>query len=138
MHLVLGRSITAALLTILLDQGSKWLAASKGLVVVNPGAALSLGSGSQLVIGASVVALGVLFLAWPRMPRADKVFLTFILAAGFSNLADRLTFGGVRDFIALPGALSWFPTFNVADLILSVAIGWILLLTLFRPPHHPQ
>ena len=133
---IIIRSLAAAGLTILLDQGSKWLAVLKGIVVVNPGAAFSIGvGGSTIVLWGSVVGLIGLLLWWPTAPKDDKVLLTFILAAGFSNLVDRLTFGGVRDFIHLPSFFTWFPVFNVADLILSISVGWLLLFTLFRPPH---
>ncbi len=127
--------MVAIIVTIGLDQVTKYLAGLRHLVVVNPGAAFSLGHGaSQLVLGASLVVLVFLFFWWPNAPRDDRVLLAFVLGAGGSNLADRLTLGGVRDFITL----GWFPSFNVADLILCVAIGWLLVLTLFRSPHHPH
>lgn len=130
-----GRSIVAAGLTIGLDQLTKTLATARHVVVLNPGAALSLGhNASAVVLWSSVAALAVLFFWWPAAPADDRVLLAFVVGAGLSNLADRFTLGGVRDFLAL----GWFPIFNVADLILSVSIGWLLVLTLFRPPHHPH
>jgi len=129
------RSMIAAGLTLFLDQTTKALAAALHLVVLNPGGALSLGNQApQFVLWGSLVVLLVMFFWWPSAPKNDQVLLAFILSAGFSNLADRYTLGGVRDFIAL----GWFPIFNVADLILSVSVGWLLILTLFRPPHHPR
>jgi signal peptidase II len=86
----------------------------------------------------TVVLLGFLFLTWPAAPRSDKVLLAGLIAAGASNVVDRLTFGGVRDFIALAPPFAWFPTFNVADLVLSVCAGLIVLRALTRPPHEQR
>jgi|GEM_PF-2031435 len=125
------RVLQIALLVVLLDQSSKWVAAARGLIILNPGGALSVGGNhATAVLWVTSAVLLALVLWWPRFPASDRGYLTFILAAGLSNLADRFTLGGVRDFLVLRGLF----VFNVADLIMSVAAGLLLLAVLFRPP----
>lgn len=45
-----------------------------------------------------------------------KLALIFILAAGFSNLIDRLVYNCVRDFINF----GFWPAFNFADAIITL------------------
>jgi signal peptidase II len=135
MRSVLTRSVQAAAVTLALDQGTKWLATATGRAVINPGGAFSLGwTQSSIVLWGSVAGLGLLFFSWPTTPRHDRVFVAFAIAAGVSNLVDRITFGGVRDFIDLPIPLDQFPVFNVADLILTLSLGLLLVQALVRPP----
>ncbi|MFZ2299692.1 MAG: signal peptidase II [Candidatus Moraniibacteriota bacterium] len=54
------------------------------------------------------------FLQWPWL---------LILSGGLGNVLERLSFGCIMDYIALPP----FPVFNVADILLTVgAIGIFL------------
>jgi len=124
-------SVLAAGLTIALDQSTKWLAEKANILVVNPGGAFSIANSSpQLIVWISTAVLILLLLWYPKAVPEDKILIAFILGAGFSNLADRLTLGGVRDFIDI----HWFTIFNVSDLILTVSTSWLVLRTLFRPP----
>ena len=124
-------SVLAATLTIFLDQSTKWLAAKAGVLILNPGGAFSVAHTLPSVVAwVSVAVLAMLILYYPKAVAEDKILIAFILGAGFSNLADRLTMGGVRDFINL----GMFTTFNVADLILTVSTVWLVILTLLRPP----
>jgi signal peptidase II len=87
----------------------------------NRGAAFSLGSGASPVIEALASVLAVAVIAFSgRAARVGASPVTVVglglLAGGaLSNLADRLFgdhHGAVVDFIQ---AVSWWPTFNVAD-----------------------
>lgn len=52
----------------------------------------------------------------------DIVAETVVLAGAFSNLVDRVWYGGVVDYIELSyGAWSW-PAFNLADMLIVVGL----------------
>jgi signal peptidase II len=92
----------------------------------NRGAAFSLGSGASPVIEALASALAVAVIAFSG--RAARIGASPVVVVGLgllsggalSNLADRLFgdhHGAVVDFIQ---AVSWWPTFNVADAAITV------------------
>jgi signal peptidase II len=87
----------------------------------NRGAAFSLGSGASPVIEALASVLAVAVIAFSGRAartgasRVVVVGLGLLSGGALSNLADRLlrdNHGAVVDFIQ---AVSWWPTFNVAD-----------------------
>ena len=53
-----------------------------------------------------------------------KVFLSFIIAGGISNLIDRIVRGYVLEWINI-SKIDWLPMFNIADVL--VLVGWILV-----------
>lgn len=53
-----------------------------------------------------------------------KIFLSFIIAGGISNIIDKIFRGYVLEWIKISN-IGWLPTFNIADAF--VLIGWILL-----------
>jgi signal peptidase II len=105
-------------------------------LALNPGAAFGILPGQPaFLIGVSVIALlaifGIFFLAAARQ-RLIQVSLGFFAAGVTGNLWDRVFNGGlVRDFVDVvywPGR-HWH-TFNVADSMLCVAVGLLLVATL--------
>jgi signal peptidase II len=123
----------------------------------NHGAVFGLGQGQQgLFLAVSVAAigfLGFLFLTSGRS-RAYQLILGMLLAGVLGNMYDRLHYGYVRDMIhALPGWQwpSWFVRllpnawqppigrgldvfpwiFNVADSLLCVGVGAMLVYSFF-------
>ncbi len=53
----------------------------------------------------------------------SRYIFAFFLAGTLGNLIDRVWLGGVRDFILV---FDWFPVFNIADVLLNIAIViWI-------------
>lgn len=57
-----------------------------------------------------------------------KVFLSFIIAGGISNLIDRIARGYVLEWINI-SRIEWLPMFNIADVL--VLVGWILVVGKF-------
>lgn len=97
-------------------------------LVRNPGAAFGLfPQGTPFLI---VLTCGVLVFVWlnrraiAKQSSLFKLGLTLALAGGVGNLADRLRWGHVIDFLDV----RFWPVFNVADI--AIVTGVILLLWL--------
>jgi signal peptidase II len=106
-------------------------------LAMNEGAAFGIFYGAHaLLIGVAVVALAIvvgIFLFGRVQQRLTQAALGLFAAGVAGNLWDRLfNQGRVRDFIDVvywPGR-HWH-TFNVADAMLCVAVGLLMLATLF-------
>jgi len=106
-------------------------------IALNDGAAFNIAAGRQsLLIAVSAVALAVIlgvFLFGGMKQRITQVALALFAAGVCGNLWDRAFNDGlVRDFIDVvywPGR-HW-PSFNVADSMLCVAVGLLVVATLF-------
>jgi signal peptidase II len=57
-----------------------------------------------------------------------KIFLSFILAGGISNVIDRIIRGYVTEFIDFKQVIN-IPVFNIADIF--VLVGWIAIAAIF-------
>ncbi len=137
--------IAAAVLVI--DQASKqlalmYLAGLKGVVLApffaltlayNTGAAFSLLSdaggwqnGFFVIVGAvaSIALLVILRRAAPQQ-RQQEIALWLILGGALGNLANRLVYGHVIDFLHLYYGSWYWPIFNLADAAIST--GALLL-----------
>ncbi|HVZ77478.1 MAG TPA: signal peptidase II [Gemmatimonadaceae bacterium] len=105
-------------------------------LVYNPGAAFGLFLGGQsrwIFTALTVLALGVLArLYWKTPPGHVQRILALALVCGgaIGNLLDRLRSGmGVVDFIDVGLRDARWPTFNVADMAVSVGavlLAWVL------------
>jgi signal peptidase II len=106
-------------------------------LALNDGAAFGIATGRYLfLVGVAAIALIVIvgvFLFGRAQQRTVQMALGLFAAGVSGNLWDRLFNGGrVRDFIDVvywPGR-HWH-TFNVADAMLCVAVGLLILATLF-------
>jgi signal peptidase II len=102
----------------------------------NRGAFLSLGAnlpaGIRTIVFDIVVAVGLaavaIVLFWrPMNSRADEIALALIVAGGTGNLIDRIRFrGGVTDFLLLSAGPLHTGIFNLADLVITLAVIWLL------------
>ena len=99
--------------------------------VENPGAAFSLfqGAGPYLGVAAALVVVGILWSLRRELPSLEVIIYGLIIGGAVGNLADR-TFRGsgfldgkVIDWIDL----WWIPTFNIADMSITVAVGLLLI-----------
>jgi signal peptidase II len=105
-------------------------------LVFNPGAAfgLNLGPQSRWIFAAlTVIALVILARLYRATPRGDaaRIFALGLVCAGaVGNLIDRVrSIFGVVDFIDIGIGNSRWPTFNVADMAVSVGaamLAWVL------------
>ena len=101
-------------------------------LVYNPGAAFGLQVGSQsrwVFMGLTVIALGILGRLYLATRDGDvwrAVSLALVCGGALGNLIDRVRSNqGVVDFIDVGVGGARWPTFNVADV--AVSIGAILL-----------
>lgn len=143
-------TVALAVVVIAVDQLSKWWAMSALEIgapqrqvigdfitfrlVLNPGAALGIGTGYTWVLTIVVIAVVAVIVRMIRRigSRAWAVTLGLLLGGAIGNLVDRLfrepgiARGHVVDFI---GYANWF-TGNVADIAIVVAAVLLALLSL--------
>jgi len=96
---------------------------------------------TRLLIGATLlIAAAVLWMWWRgRAQQSLESWLYIVILAGAAgNIWDRIQLGYVVDFIqwyvVIDGKARPWPTFNIADSCISVAVV-LLLLDSFRPHH---
>ena len=105
-------------------------------LVYNPGAAfgLNLGPQSRWIFAAlTIIALGILVRLYRSTASGDSsraIALGLVCAGAVGNLIDRVrSLFGVVDFIDIGIGDSRWPTFNVADMAVSVGaalLAWVL------------
>ena len=101
----------------------------------NTGGAFSLLDQSPLLL----LAVSLAALAWivwwslqvPRESVSAHVAFGLIIGGALGNLADRLRFGFVVDFLHFHHGEWYWPTFNVADIAICTGIGLLLCLSAF-------
>lgn len=140
------RRLTAALIiagVFLCDQGVKRavrqtpygraLLRIPGLVeithCVNTGAAFSMLEGRTALIAllsiALMAALVVFMLRERTLTIGTRAALSVLVGGGLGNLADRVVYGGVTDYIRL--LFIRFPVFNLADICITCAVAFLIL-----------
>ena len=110
----------------------KWLSLT---LSYNTGALFGIGKGFKIVfVLASIAAFGFvlyLFSQYARSRRSLHCALGMIMAGALGNVYDRLHYGKVRDFIKIDAAVGsfelWPWVFNVADVLLVVGVGLLLI-----------
>ncbi|MEV7572912.1 signal peptidase II [Pseudarthrobacter sp. NPDC089323] len=101
-------------------------------LLYNTGVAFSLGAdlAPWLVIAATAaIVLGMTWYAVstaPAMPGLSRAGAAMVLGGGAGNLMDRFDGRGVVDYLHS----GWFPTFNLADVFVTVGVGLYVLGTL--------
>jgi signal peptidase II len=119
----------------------------------NKGAVFGIAQGQRVfflfVSAGAIVFLSYLFSASSKRPWY-QIILGLLLAGVLGNMYDRIVFGYVRDMIhALPGWRwpEWLPNtlpflpaevfpwiFNVADSLLCIGVGLLLIYSFFNSP----
>lgn len=136
--------ICVVIIIILVDQITKiWVQNSKEINVIsgvltlkiseNNKSAYGIGSNSKaMYLATNLVILGVIFKFISTqnefVDKKLKVFLSFILAGGISNVIDKLIRGYVTEFIDFTQVVN-LPVINIADLF--ILIGWIATAAIF-------
>ncbi len=136
---------TVAAIVLILDQASKrlvWGIYGHGggtdlidgflriRVSTNTGAIFGILSGSRvLLLAITLVSVAALIYFAYRMrfaPISRRVYIGLIIGGAFGNLIDRLASGEVVDFIDMGiGGYRW-PTYNIADI--AVTLGAVLIM----------
>ena len=104
--------------------------------VRNPGGAFGILAGDQGGLGASLflivslVAIGIILLFFFKTKDdEDILYLAFslVLAGAIGNLIDRFRYGEVIDFLDFHLFSFHWPAFNIADSVICVGMGLIVL-----------
>ncbi len=110
---------------------------------LNPGALFGMGQNwSPLFIGASLFAMVFVVYVFSRSTRHQRSFhvgLGCVLAGALGNLYDRLfNDGKVRDFIKIDLRIAghdiWPWIFNIADVLLVIGVGLLMINIWFEKP----
>ena len=134
-----------------LDQWTKWLITSsldigRGFTVIpgffdiihtrNPGAAFSLLQSLPetyrtlfftAVTAVAFIAVFFVFFKSPQTPILLKLTMSLIVAGALGNLTDRYLYNEVVDFLSFyVGRYRW-PTFNVADTCITIAMVGLII-----------
>ncbi|MCI8636900.1 MAG: signal peptidase II [Clostridia bacterium] len=136
--------ISIVVVIILVDQITKiWIRSSNEIDVIsgvltfkiseNNKSAYGIGSNSKaMYFATNLVILGVIFKFISTqnefVDKKLKVFLSFILAGGISNVIDKLIQGYVTEFIDFSQIVN-LPVINIADLF--ILIGWVATAAIF-------
>lgn len=97
--------------------------------ICNSGIAWGIPFPPHLTLLFSLGALSFfLWLWWRERAIPRKIAWMLVLTGGTVNFVERMLSGCVHDYITLP----FFPSFNLADMMLSLGIGLILVQTLRR------
>ncbi len=107
--------------------------------VRNPGAAWGMLGGQQVIlIGLSIVVLILLAIFHRRVlnPTLDhRIALGLMIGGILGNLIDRIKFGWVTDFLDFHIGTHHWPSFNIADSAICIAVGLYLLSALWHKSH---
>lgn len=114
--------VSVAILIILIDQITKFLAKKFFNVVENTGAAYGLLEGWRFFF--IIIALLVVYLIFHYRKELDNLGLGLLLGGTIGNLIDRVFLGYVIDFIFIGKIFGWF---NIADVANVIGVAIIIL-----------
>lgn len=102
----------------------------------NYGLAFGLFSGQKIfllsIAAFAVIVCGYLIFKMPSKKAYSKasIFLSMIIAGTIGNMADRIMYGYVIDFIYLKFKI--FPIFNISDIFITLSVLIMLFLLIFH------
>jgi signal peptidase II len=102
----------------------------------NAGLAFGIGQGEGFVLAVTVAALALVLVWFALDPTRPGLWLAVGLLAGgaLGNLADRVRMDAVTDFIDPP----LWPTFNLADVAITLGALGLVLVSLSPAPSRDQ
>ncbi len=105
--------------------------------VRNDGAAWNILSGHGIILILISIVVLVLLLIYRRSflqeQLSHKVLLGLMVGGIIGNLIDRIRFGWVTDFLDFQFGTYHYPSFNVADSAICIAVGLYILTNLSSP-----
>ena len=98
----------------------------------NRGAAFGIFQGRVYLLAfVTIIIMAVLFVMYQKTKKKTKLLTistALIMTGAIGNLIDRLRYGFVVDFISWHWKNTYyFPTFNVADIYITVGTGLLIL-----------
>ena len=104
----------------------------------NRGAAFGIFQGRVYLLAfVTIIIMVVLFVMYQKTKKKTKLLTistALIMTGAIGNLIDRLRYGFVVDFISWHWKNTYyFPTFNVADICITVGTGLLILYINHRP-----
>ena len=152
-RVMLTSLIAAAVVADQLTKTAALSLLSQGTAVpVLPGLNLSLGfntgasfgmmggfmAGKPLLMAALTGALTIAFavMAFRAQPALERAGFALVVGGALGNIIDRLRQGAVTDFLDLYWRDWHWPTFNVADI--AITLGAVLILAASLPLRPPQ
>lgn len=108
----------------------------------NSGIAFSLfaglGAGTYISILTSLLIAGLVWMAAQAQQDLERFGLALMIGGALGNLSDRLREGLVTDFIDLHAGGWHFPTFNLADVAITLGVLLLLAQPLRDASRRPQ
>jgi signal peptidase II len=106
--------------------------------VRNDGAAWNILSGHGIILILISVSVLVLLFVYRRSflqeQFSHRILLGLLIGGIAGNLVDRIRFGWVTDFLDFQFGSYHYPSFNVADSAICIAIGLYVLTNLLQKP----
>jgi signal peptidase II len=110
--------------------------------VRNTGIAFGMFAGQGLLVGVFMVILALVALYYMRglnwAGREPNIVGGCLCGGAVGNLVDRWRLGYVVDFFDVHLGPHHWPVFNVADSLICIAVGWIVLRQLTGTPEKPS
>ena len=105
--------------------------------VRNDGAAWNILSGHGVILILISVSVLVLLFVYRRSflqeQLSHRILLGLLVGGIVGNLVDRIRFGWVTDFLDFQFGSYHYPSFNIADSAICIAIGFYVLTNIFVP-----
>ncbi len=109
--------------------------------VRNDGAAWNILSGQSIILILISLVILVLLIVYRRSFLEDtgmhRIMFGLMIGGIVGNLIDRIRFGWVTDFLDFEFGSYHYPSFNVADSAICIAVA-LYLITNFRSSKEPQ